>query len=235
MSHTNTTANYNLPQFVGTDKPSWLTDVNGAMTSIDTQMKANADANTTTAGDLSTLSGRVTTAEGNIATQGSTLQTVSNVASNASTTATNASNSITKLTNYFTLNNHQTLSWTCTAGSIGTINTTVNTQTAYNNDGSLGKLYGDISFSVKSSAGATLLSSDTGFRPTSEFTIVGFAFKQDVSDNISISTISPLSIKFRTDGRVEFTLSPYWYNRTANILFVNSLLFITDFGDQPEQ
>ena len=90
MSHTNTTANYNLPQFTGTDKPSWLTDVNGAMTSIDTQMKANADANTTTAGDLSTLTGRVTTAEENITTQGSTLSTVSNVASNASVTASTA-------------------------------------------------------------------------------------------------------------------------------------------------
>ena len=234
MSHTNTTANYNLPQFVGTDKPSWLTDVNGAMTSIDTQMKANADANTTTAGDLSTLAGRVTTAEGNITTQGSTLQTVSNVASNASTTATNASNSITKLTNYLALNNHQTLSWTCTSGSIGPINSTVNTQSAYNNDGSLGKFYGDINFSVNSSTGATLLSSDTGFRPTSEFTIVGFAFKQDITAN-NTSSITPLAIKFRTDGRVEFTLSSFWYNRTVNILFVNSLLFITDFGDQPEQ
>ena len=207
MSHTNTTANYNLPQFVGTDKPSWLTDVNGAMTSIDTQMKANADANTTTAGDLSTLAGRVTTAEGNITTQGSTLQTVSNVASNASTTATNASNSISKLTNYLSLNNYQTLSWTCTSGSIGTINTTVNTQSAYNNDGSLGKLYGDISFLVKSSTGATLLSSDTGFRPTSEFTIVGFAFKQDVSDNTSISTMAPLAI-LPTVGVLTTTLEP---------------------------
>ena len=75
MSHTNTTANYNLPQFTGTDKPSWLTDVNGAMTSIDTQMKANADANTTTAGGLSTLTGRVTTAEENITTLGSQLST----------------------------------------------------------------------------------------------------------------------------------------------------------------
>lgn len=44
MAATNHTANYNLPQFIGTDKPAWLTDVNGAMTAIDTQMKANADA-----------------------------------------------------------------------------------------------------------------------------------------------------------------------------------------------
>ena len=35
MSATNKTANYELPEFVGTDKPSWLTDFNGAMTIID--------------------------------------------------------------------------------------------------------------------------------------------------------------------------------------------------------
>ena len=103
MSHTNTTANYNLPQFTGTDKPSWLTDVNGAMTSIDTQMKANADANTTTAGDLSTLTGRVTTAEENITTLGSQLSTTANVASNASTTATNANTKATALETYLNI------------------------------------------------------------------------------------------------------------------------------------
>lgn len=43
MSSTNHTTNYNLPQFVGTDKPAWLGDINPAMSAIDTQMKANAD------------------------------------------------------------------------------------------------------------------------------------------------------------------------------------------------
>lgn len=31
MSATNTTTNYKLPIFMGTDIPSWLTDFNGAM------------------------------------------------------------------------------------------------------------------------------------------------------------------------------------------------------------
>ena len=42
MSHTNTTTNYGLPQFITTDKPAWLTDVNVAYTAIDTAIK-NAD------------------------------------------------------------------------------------------------------------------------------------------------------------------------------------------------
>lgn len=35
MSATNKTTNYELPLFIGSDIPSWLTDWNGAMTSID--------------------------------------------------------------------------------------------------------------------------------------------------------------------------------------------------------
>lgn len=44
MSHTNSTTNYKLPQFIGSDKPGWLTDVNTAYKAIDDQMKLNADA-----------------------------------------------------------------------------------------------------------------------------------------------------------------------------------------------
>lgn len=41
MSATNKTTNYNLPIFIGTDVPSWLTDFNNAMQLIDTAI-ANA-------------------------------------------------------------------------------------------------------------------------------------------------------------------------------------------------
>ena len=44
MSHTNSTTNYNLPQFVTTDKPAWLTDINGAFSAIDTAIDAAKDA-----------------------------------------------------------------------------------------------------------------------------------------------------------------------------------------------
>jgi hypothetical protein len=43
MTATNHTENYNLSQFVGTDRPTWLVDYNGDMSKIDAQMKQNAD------------------------------------------------------------------------------------------------------------------------------------------------------------------------------------------------
>lgn len=43
MTATNHTKNYNLSQFTGTDRPTWLGDYNGDMSKIDAQLKKNAD------------------------------------------------------------------------------------------------------------------------------------------------------------------------------------------------
>lgn len=52
MTATNHTANYNLSQFTGTDRPTWLGDYNGDMTKVDAQLKKNADAIAASAGGL---------------------------------------------------------------------------------------------------------------------------------------------------------------------------------------
>ena len=90
MGHTNETANYNLPQFIGTDKPTWLGDVNGAMSAIDAAI-ANAASAATDAASVATnaatvASGAVTTA--NAASE--TATAASTAASGATTTANNA-------------------------------------------------------------------------------------------------------------------------------------------------
>lgn len=57
MTATNHTKNYNLSQFVGTDRPTWLVDYNGDMARIDAQMKHNADdIASATAGGLTSVS-----------------------------------------------------------------------------------------------------------------------------------------------------------------------------------
>lgn len=55
MTATNHTANYNLSQFAGTDRPTWLGDYNGDMTKIDAQLKKNADAIASGTGGLKTV------------------------------------------------------------------------------------------------------------------------------------------------------------------------------------
>lgn len=222
MSHTNTTANYNLPQFVGTDKPSWLTDVNGAMTGIDTQMKANADAITTTAGDLSTLAGRVTTAEGNISSQAASIQTVSGVASNASTTATNANTKVDGLTAYLTMSDNGDITPTVTGGTASG-NTL---RYASNADGSAGKVYGNLTVAVTSAGGATIVL-PTPFRPTSGFNVQGNCLLWNVTDK----EMNLARYAIDTSGNLTLTLSSYFYNKTVSYQFIASMMFWSDFGD----
>lgn len=55
MSHTNSTTNYGLPQFISTDKPAWMVDVNGAMQTIDSTMHTNATNIATETGKVAAL------------------------------------------------------------------------------------------------------------------------------------------------------------------------------------
>lgn len=73
MSATNATANYELPVFLATDKPAWLTDWNGAMNAIDTAIhtaQSTADGAQTTAStattDIATINSSLSTITSNI-------------------------------------------------------------------------------------------------------------------------------------------------------------------------
>lgn len=56
MTATNKTTNYELSQFVGTDRPTWLGDYNSDMSKIDAQLKRNADdIASATAGGLTSV------------------------------------------------------------------------------------------------------------------------------------------------------------------------------------
>lgn len=67
MPYTNQTPNYGLPQYIATDKPTYLGDANGAYSKLDTQLKANADAAAANQNSVNLLSARVQANETNIA------------------------------------------------------------------------------------------------------------------------------------------------------------------------
>ena len=68
MASTNKTPNYELSQFVETDRPAWLTDYNGDMRKLDTALKAVSDVASGASGGISSLTDRMTAAEGAITT-----------------------------------------------------------------------------------------------------------------------------------------------------------------------
>lgn len=90
--HTNTTPNYNLPQFVSTDKPTWLGDVNGAMSAIDT---AIAGVNSTATGADSKADNATTTANTAATTAGNAATLAETANTNANSALTTAGNAAT--------------------------------------------------------------------------------------------------------------------------------------------
>lgn len=73
FASTNKTTNYELPQFIGTDKPSWLGDINSAMSTIDTGMHDNATAITGIESTVQTASATATQASQDVATLSETV------------------------------------------------------------------------------------------------------------------------------------------------------------------
>lgn len=249
MSYTNHTTNYNLPQYIGTDKPTYLTDFNGAMSAIDAQMKLNADSastagtNATTANtNIGTLSNLTTEAKTNLVsainevdshadTAQSTANSANETAGSALSSATTANNDITALKSYLSLSsvtNYTTSSFSIVSGG-GTFAAPSQSFTvARNSEGTLCKIYGAIQIS-----GATQgqnvkikLNADTGLKPTEAFTVVGTGFGDGVNG------ITNLNIKFNTDGTIEFDT----YVGADNVVLrpMACLIFVQDFGDQPE-
>ena len=89
MGHTNSTPNLQLPQFIGSDKPTWLSDVNGAMLAIDIAYGTiEADA-----------SSAVTAAAGAVTVAGAAQTAADNAASAAATAGTNASQALSTANN----------------------------------------------------------------------------------------------------------------------------------------
>lgn len=95
MGHTNSTANLGLPQFIGTDKPTWLSDVNGAFAAIDTYAGNNDAA-------LAITDAKADTAVNDAA---SAVTTATNAANTAGTASTQATNAVTVAGNALTVAN----------------------------------------------------------------------------------------------------------------------------------
>lgn len=244
MSATNHTTNYNLPQFVGTDKPTWLTDVNGALSTIDTQMKANADSATgadtkaTTANNsIGTLSNLSTTAKTDLVsainevnTATGVAQTTANTAisnaSDAQTTANSAENGVNAVNDYLNLTSfvtyNNTGNFTRTVG-VGTM-TGVAITVARNADGTLCKIYGSVGVSnANNTALRFKLNLDTGLRPSENIVISNTGLC--TSENI----FSDANLQLNTDGTIElFCNAP---TSGFAMRYFACLIFVKNFGD----
>lgn len=122
MSFTNQTPNFGLPQWIGTDKPTFLGDLNGAFSDIDTALKNNADASAAATATANSASATATSANTNATTA---LGTANSAASDAASAVTTAQSADTKAT--------QALSAASGAETAAAANTIENLAPAYDN------------------------------------------------------------------------------------------------------
>ena len=92
MSFTNQTTHYGLPQWIGSDKPTYLVDQNNAYQIIDSELY---NANTASGEAVTTAQGAVTTAEGAASTAATALSTAQGAETTAQTADGKADNAIT--------------------------------------------------------------------------------------------------------------------------------------------
>ena len=253
MSATNTTTNYNLPIFIGSDKPAWLVDFNGAMNAIDAQMKVNADAialkspiltfNDTTDIDF-TKTGDVITANLTSGISGtisrSLLKDTVAPASDqiVSVDSSNTQRMLTLGTGLM-IDNYQLNAIDLNLSDTGSISTATlpagisfsggSVSKALNAAGTVGKIYG--AFNLTSTTSAQRASFDTGVvveAPLSEYYIdpVGMCF------NLAASDYSSITLEIKTNGHVHINVKVF-ANTTTYCYIFPSIYFFKDFGDTP--
>lgn len=238
MSSTNSTTNYELSQFIGTDKPAWLSDYNGDMAKIDTGMHTaqstatgadgKADANTASIGELTYLS---TTAKNNLVAAinevDSNADTAQNTANSASTNANSALTQIAK----FNLSNRSNLTPTASRGTIASDQSYM--RFASDTSVSVFKLYGRIQVGNLSGTAATLsVTMATPLRPSSNYNIECAGIFVSSTSTEASQYVRPVTLQVATDGTVTISTETLQTDiTTVNIIIPPCLYFNADFGD----
>lgn len=240
MASTNKTTNYELSQFLGTDKPAWLSDYNTDMSKIDARMKTNADtatgadgkadANATAIGTLSNLTTEAKTSlVAAVNEVQSEITTAQNTANSASTAANTANTNIAK----FNLSERSTLEPTVNKGTIDTSNS--NVQFATDTSNSVFKIYGRMNIDNLASQSGTLTVTfgQTSLQPANSYDINTAIIMYRHYTN-GTSDCVPRNITISTNGNITMTDTSTLNGSIDNIVIMlpPCLYFNSDFGDQ---
>ena len=217
MASTNKTANYELSQYIGTDKPTYLGDYNGDMYKIDAAIKTNADNITSAAGDASSAVSTANTANGT-----------------ANAAYTKSVENSQKIAN-FNLTNFDTIT-TFNKSASGSFRAGSQINTALNGDGSLAKIYGQITLEgvTNGTANPGTISFASDLRPESSITISSGAIGVVSTSQGTVQTVYSKEFTIGTDGTISLTYdNSNVSNAIVRFIFINSLIFVKDFGDTP--
>lgn len=258
MSHTNSTPNYNLPQFTGTDKPAWLTDINQAFSATDTAIKAAKDVADTAAGSatsantaIGTLSNLNTTEKSNLVGAVNEVNTKAGTAQETANTAIGSANAVSTALNTFEQKFNLT---NITQGNENNYSKTGivvnNLKLAQNSDGSIFKMYGVFQINPTSSATRTAVAGLTGQygvdsglvlanAPTTAYVVQCAGVQSENSANDS-ANVMPIDFAVGTNGHIYVCLNdtnanatPAFSGRAWRNMYIPAVYFNTSFGDEP--
>lgn len=246
MSSTNKTTNYELSQFIGSDKPAWLADYNTDMGKIDAGMKANADANTVTDGkadtnatNIGTLANLNTSVKTDLVSAVNevytTAGTASGTAQSAAQTAAGAADGVTAINDYLNLTVFTDYNYDDAALQKTAVTTTSGKiSIARNRLGTLGKIYGRISGTTTNdwASGKILINVDTGFAPAEDITIAAAGIISS-GGQYDVLYTNPVTVEIKTDGKVEirFNTTEIGNNNRYTLFLTPCIYFIKNFGD----
>ena len=235
MASTNKTTHYELSQYVGTDKPTYLTDYNNDMSAIDTgiynaQSKADTAYSTanTADGKADTAITNAGTAQTDASTALTRIGTMANLDTTEKTNLVGAINEVKETADEINKFNFTTFT-DYTNASVG-ITTSACTWTggtltiAKNSDGSVCKIYGKI-YTSKTDQLATITIPNTGITPSDTITISTAGFE-------IIGRDSSCAIKLYSNGNVELRM--FGAGSGSNdvpAMFIPFVIFVKDFGD----
>lgn len=254
MSSTNKTPNYDLPQFIGTDKPTWLGDINDAMSKIDTTMKTNSNnaqnAVTTAANAVASASQAIDTANTaetsaqSAITKATSAQNTAEIAQTSATsaesTAQNAQTIATSIQSALNINsfeninaNNITISQNSATPSIASSSTIT---IATNTEKSIAKIYGrlEINNVAKNTRSNPInIVIPTSLRPQTAITINNAIIQWNNSSTYSPYLVVIKDLTIQTNGNIQITTYYDGNDNTATIrLYLSPFLyFIKDFGD----
>ena len=248
---TNKTTNYELSQYIGTDKPTYLGDYNGDMLKIDTAIHNNATG-------ISGVSGSITTINNNIGT-------MSNLTTEEKSSLVGAINEVdshadTNATNIGTLSNLETSNKTTIVNAINEVieridmsditvyhlsdgvnkhnisNTTsgnnITLTVAQNNDGTLFKLYGTFALARGDNSGDNFsITFENAIKnpPATAYMInpIGLCFHRG-----NLTYLSGVTVTINTDKSITLSGAMPGSSNNAGLIFP-CLYFNSNFGDAP--
>lgn len=229
FASTNKTANYNLSQYIGSDKPTYLGDYNSDMNKIDTQMKANSDGVTSASTKADLAKTTADTALNNADLAQTTAEEAQTTGTNALQKATDVEAELSKinLTLFEDVSEVTVSKGTLKSQSL---------KIAKNSDGSLAKIYGNITV-VTTETGQYDFSFQTSLRPTEEIKIKNVGFARNVVNIVSgqsfnYDPLGDITITIGTNGLITFRRTVYLSQQSSMVIsLIPVLLFIKNFGD----